>query len=69
MVIESENALFHSGPPWTWHHRLHQVSGLIARKSSRLTDEDRTEILENLRWVVSQIEDDKNWDYLRGLRR
>jgi hypothetical protein len=69
MIIESENALFRSGPPWTWLHRLHQVTGLLARRGLRLTDEDRTEMLENLRWVLSQMEDDKIWDYLRGLRR
>ena len=61
MTGRSSNALFFPGPPFTWHHALHQVTGLIALRGNKLTADDRAEMIANLRAVLEEIEDDQKW--------
>jgi hypothetical protein len=69
MIERSENALFHSAPPWTWLHALHQVTGLIARRGTRLTLEDRPEMIAHLKRVLEEIEDDRYWNHFSKINR
>jgi hypothetical protein len=53
------------GPPITWVHALHQVTGLFALKGTRMIEADREVIRTILKDVVAEMEDDKNWDWSR----
>jgi hypothetical protein len=56
----------HQGPPITWVHALHQVTGLFALKGTKLTDADREVVKTILGDVLKEMEDDKNWIFVSG---
>jgi hypothetical protein len=49
------------GPPHTWIHALHQVTGLFAIKGKGLSEQDKTIIKTILRDVLAEMEDEQNW--------
>jgi hypothetical protein len=49
------------GPPHTWVHALHQVTGLFAVKGQRMTEQDRAVVRTIMRDVLAEMEDDSNW--------
>jgi hypothetical protein len=49
------------GPPITWVHALHQVTGLFALKGTRMTEADREVVKTILKDVLAEMEDDRNW--------
>jgi hypothetical protein len=53
------------GPPHTWIHALHQVTGMFALKGARMTEQDKTIIKTILSDVLAEMEDDQNWVFLQ----
>jgi hypothetical protein len=56
------------GPPHTWVHALHQVTGLFAVKGTRMTDQDKSIVRTIMRDVLAEMEDDQNWVQLQAGR-
>jgi hypothetical protein len=59
---EEENM---QGPPHTWVHALHQVTGLFAVKGQKMTEQDRTVIRIIMRDVLAEMDDDSNWIFIQ----
>jgi uncharacterized protein YbjT (DUF2867 family) len=49
------------GPPITWVHALHQVTGLFALRGTKMTESERETVKIILRDVLAEMEDDRNW--------
>jgi hypothetical protein len=57
-MIEGEMAV---GPPVSWVHELHQVTGLFALRGNRMSDGEREKVRDILANVLREMEDDTNW--------
>jgi hypothetical protein len=53
------------GPPHTWVHALHQVTGLFAVKGKRMTEQDKTVVRTILGDVLAEMRDDQNWVFIQ----
>jgi hypothetical protein len=49
------------GPPVSWVHQLHQVTGLFALRGNRMSDGEKAKAIETLERVLEEMRDDKNW--------
>jgi hypothetical protein len=56
------------GPPHTWIHALHQVTGLFAIKGSQITEQDKEIVKTILKDVLAEMEDAENWVFLQAGR-
>jgi hypothetical protein len=54
------------GPPHTWVHALHQVTGLFAVKGKKMTEQDKTIVKTILSDVLAEMKDDQNWIFLQA---
>jgi hypothetical protein len=63
-LSKREEAEMAQGPPHTWVHALHQVTGLFAIKGARMSSDDRTVVKTILRDVLAEMNDDSNWLFI-----
>jgi hypothetical protein len=63
-----EEAEMTQGPPHTWVHALHQVTGLFAVKHRKMTEQDKTIVKTILSDVLEEMKDDSNWIFLQAGR-
>jgi hypothetical protein len=59
--VTREEKLMAMGPPISWVHALHQVTGLFAIRANRMTAGERAKVQEILKGVLAEMSDDKNW--------
>jgi hypothetical protein len=50
-----------TGPPVSWVHSLHQVTGLFALRGNRMSDGEKAKAIETLERVLEEMRDDRNW--------
>jgi hypothetical protein len=62
-------AMANRRPPINWVHALHQITGLFAVRGCKMTDGERAKVLEIMKGVLAEMEDDQNWIQLQVGRR